>query len=524
MAVLRDARSGQSPKLAMDWCCSGLAEKRLRRPQEVSFPTQPDYGVTRSTMMFSRFSAGYFPTLILSGAILLVGCAAKQNSSAENGGDGGHGAGDSSSSGGSSTSSHASSGIGGSSDHASSSKAGGAGSSGGGPAGSSSSSSSSGGGSGGASGGQSSGGGPGGASSGGSSGATSSGSSGNSSANTCTQDSQCSNGHCVGNACVCWDANAKVCNGVCTDVKYNNNACGECGKVCPASAPRCDYGSCKCDSPPCAGGGGGAAGGNSSSSSANAGGAGAGGNSSAGGGAGASGGASSSSTSNGGTISVPPITNGSDGWASRYWDCCKPSCSWPENAGGKSPVPICSQDNAKMSDAKAQSACNGGGAYVCWDMAPWAVSDNVAYGFAAFNGVPCGTCYQIQFTGGTHNGKADSCKALGGKTMFVQVTNIGGIGQGQFDIMIPGGGVGDFDACTKQWGVSDLGARYGGFLSACNGDKSCVRDKCTTVFGSKPTLKAACNWFVDWYGGADNPALKYQKVNCPSELTAKSGM
>jgi hypothetical protein len=331
----------------------------------------------------------------------------------------------------------------------------------------------------------------------------------------------------VSNACVCWDSNAKVCNGACTDVKYNNSHCGECGKACPASAPRCDYGSCKCDSPPCAGGGGGAAGGSSSSSSAAGnGGAGNGGSSpsSANNGGAGAGGSSSSSTSNGGSISVQPITNGSDGWASRYWDCCKPSCSWPENAGGKTPVAICSQDNAKMSDAKAQSACNGGSAYVCWDMAPWAVSDNVAYGFAAFNGVPCGTCYQIQFTGGTHNGKAESCKALSGKTMFVQVTNIGGIGQGQFDIMVPGGGVGDFDACTKQWGSSDLGARYGGFLSACNGDKSCVQTKCNTVFASKPTLKAACNWFVDWYGAADNPTLKYQKVNCPAELTAKSGM
>jgi hypothetical protein len=457
-------------------------------------------------------------------------CAVKSSSSSDNpGGEGGSSSG-SKSSGGSSSSSLSSSG-GSNRESSSSSKAGAGGSSssssgssqaGSSSAGSSSSSSSSG--NGGSAGKPSGGGSAGGSAGGGSGGASSSSSSANV-PNTCTQDSQCSNGHCVNNACVCWDSNAKVCNGVCTDVKYNNNACGECGKTCPPSAPRCDYGNCKCDSPPCAGGS--AAGGSSSSSSsAGIGGAGNGGSSSSSansGGAGASGGSSSSSTSNGGTVTVPPITNGSDGWASRYWDCCKPSCGWSENAGGK-PVASCSQDNAKMSDFKAQSACQGGSAYVCWDMAPWAVSDNLAYGFAAFNGVPCGTCFQIQFTGGTHNGKAESCKALNGKTMFVQVTNIGGIGSGQFDIMVPGGGVGDFDACTKQWGTSDLGARYGGFLSACNGDKSCVQNKCNTVFASKPTLKAACNWFVDWYGAADNPTLKYQKVNCPSELTAKSGM
>lgn len=472
-----------------------------------------------------RFTSQHAPTLILAGAVLLMACAVKSSNSSDNGGgDGGNSGSSSKSSGGSSDSSTSPSERGGSGGESSSSpKAGGGNSSnsssqaGASASISNSSSSVSGGGGSGGSGGKTSGGG---GSSGGASGGASSSSSINT-VNTCTQDNQCPNGHCVGNACVCWDSNAKFCNGACTDVKYNNNACGECGKVCPPSAPRCDYGNCKCDSPPCAGGGGAAGG--SSSSSAAGGGAGAGGSSSSAGGAGASGASSSSSASNGGTISVQPITNGSDGWASRYWDCCKPSCGWSENAGGK-PVPSCTQDNTKMSDAKAQSACNGGPAHVCWDMAPWSVSDNLSYGYVAFNGVPCGTCFQIQFTGGTHNGKADSCKALGGKTMFVQVTNIGGIGQGQFDIMIPGGGVGDFDACTKQWGSSDLGARYGGFLSACNGDKSCVQNKCNTVFASKPTLKAACNWFVDWYGAADNPTLKYQKVNCPAELTAKSGM
>jgi len=177
-----------------------------------------------------------------------------------------------------------------------------------------------------------------------------------------------------------------------------------------------------------------------------------------------------------------------------------------------------------MSDFKAQSACNGGSAYVCWDLAPWSVSDNLSYGYVAFNGVSCGTCFLLQFTGGTHNGNANSTKSLAGKYMYVQVINVGGIAANQFDLMIPGGGVGDFDACTKQWGTSDLGARYGGFLSACNGDKACVQNKCNTVFANKPLLKAGCDWFVNWFGGADNPTLKYQKVNCPSELTAKSGM
>jgi hypothetical protein len=184
----------------------------------------------------------------------------------------------------------------------------------------------------------------------------------------------------------------------------------------------------------------------------------------------------------------------------------------------------CNQDNTRMSSVDTQSACSSGSAYMCWDYAPWSVSDTVSYGFAAFNGVACGTCYQIQFTGGTHNGNVASCTPLNGKTLFVQVVNTGGIGSNQFDLLIPGGGVGDFDACTKQWGSSDLGARYGGFLSGCNVDKTCVQNKCSTVFSGKPLLKAGCDWFTGWFNAADNPSLKYQKVTCPSELSSKSGM
>ena len=47
----------------------------------------------------------------------------------------------------------------------------------------------------------------------------------------------------------------------------------------------------------------------------------------------------------------------------------------------------------------------------------------------------------------------------------------------QFDLNFPGGGVGQFDACTYEWDLkgrgydtSDLGAQYGGFLTTCQND------------------------------------------------------
>ena len=43
----------------------------------------------------------------------------------------------------------------------------------------------------------------------------------------------------------------------------------------------------------------------------------------------------------------------------------------------------CARDGVSTVDVNAQSGCNGGGAYVCHDQQPWAVNDNLAYGFAA---------------------------------------------------------------------------------------------------------------------------------------------
>jgi hypothetical protein len=163
-------------------------------------------------------------------------------------------------------------------------------------------------------------------------------------------------------------------------------------------------------------------------------------------------------------------------------------------------------------------------------MSPWAYSTQVAMGYAAVNGVSCGSCYQLQFSGNSHNAPGDpGSAALSGKSMIVMATNIGGIEQGQFDLLVPGGGVGDFNGCSGQWGIDsgELGARFGGFLPECksgdhNATKSCMRDKCSSVFQSRglSELYDGCLWFVDWFEAADNPSFTYRQIDCPSELVS----
>lgn len=243
----------------------------------------------------------------------------------------------------------------------------------------------------------------------------------------------------------------------------------------------------------------------------------------------------------------PPPLGGDacQGYATRYWDCCKAHCGWQGNVNpATEPLQSCDKgDQSLGANYDVMSSCQSqseGSAFTCYDEAPWAVSDTLAYGFAAVpaQGDVCGRCYQLDFDGTGHYNAADpGSVALTGRRMIVQATNIGfDVGGGQFDILTPGGGVGLFDACSYQWGVetSELGATYGGFMTKCQeqfpndhaGQKNCVLGRCAAVFddpGLAP-LKKGCEWYVGWYQAADNPNLHYQEVACPAALVAVSGI
>lgn len=73
------------------------------------------------------------------------------------------------------------------------------------------------------------------------------------------------------------------------------------------------------------------------------------------------------------------------GKTTRYWDCCKGSCGWSEKAQVSQPITSCDKSDNPLADMDAKSGCepSGGQAYMCTNQSPWAVDDNLAYGFAA---------------------------------------------------------------------------------------------------------------------------------------------
>jgi len=224
-----------------------------------------------------------------------------------------------------------------------------------------------------------------------------------------------------------------------------------------------------------------------------------------------------------------------NGWMSRYWDGCKPSCSWSGKPGPGGQCKECDRNNQLFSSPSdtRQSACQGGTAYTCWDMIPFvdANDPNKAYAFAATPSDQCGACYELSFNGGfQHGNPGQTHQALNGKTLIVMASNMGGdVQSGQFDVLIPGGGLGNFDAFSSQIGVSaqDLGATHGGLLAACGNPtnlataQSCLKGKCAQVFGRAGLewLKAGCDFYADWFMAANNPTMTYRSVSCPQQLT-----
>jgi hypothetical protein len=222
-----------------------------------------------------------------------------------------------------------------------------------------------------------------------------------------------------------------------------------------------------------------------------------------------------------------------NGWLSRYWDGCKPSCSWSgKQYNGQGQCKECNQQNQKITTSdQNRSSCDGGTSYTCWDMSPWAVDANTAYGFAAAHrDNQCGTCWELTFDGGfQHGGAGATHQALKGKKLTVMISNIGGdVNGNQLDFLVPGGGLGQFDSFSGQIGVSKsaLGETYGGLLAALGnptaipGAQTQLKGKCADVFGGsgKEWLKAGCDFYADWMMAANNPTYSAKSVTCPAAL------
>ena len=63
-----------------------------------------------------------------------------------------------------------------------------------------------------------------------------------------------------------------------------------------------------------------------------------------------------------------------DGYASRYWDCCKPSCSWTGNAGAGNEALECDAKMNILTDKNSKNICESGGiSTTCLSQVPFTI-------------------------------------------------------------------------------------------------------------------------------------------------------
>lgn len=234
-----------------------------------------------------------------------------------------------------------------------------------------------------------------------------------------------------------------------------------------------------------------------------------------------------------------------------YWDCCKGSCGWNDpptmdnNEGAV--LETCGVRSGETLDEIyrieipwAVSSCEGGPAFTCTDQLPWVQGDTL-YGYVANADTgdksDCGTCYELEFGEGVGGGV---------RRGLVQVTNKGGMGfdgakKAVFDLLVPGGGFGDFNGCaevpgwavyTSEGGPCSPGGdtaecwRYGGFGSVSH---------CASSFPGDPSAQQACEDVLfglfppGWQGSGFVPrgnldVLRRRVVECPAELSGLSGL
>ena len=117
-----------------------------------------------------------------------------------------------------------------------------------------------------------------------------------------------------------------------------------------------------------------------------------------------------------------------------------------------------------ISDYNVASMYDGGPSHTFLSQVPFVLDGcpDVGYAFGAVPGagpIVCGRCFLVEFTGqGKYETKKNN-KKLKGKKLVVMVSNIRyAVSGGQFDIMIPGGGVGLFKGCASIFVTGNIGA------------------------------------------------------------------
>jgi len=225
-------------------------------------------------------------------------------------------------------------------------------------------------------------------------------------------------------------------------------------------------------------------------------------------------------------IPSPPVSGGAA--MTHYWDGCRPSCAVT------GVTPACdSTGEHPITGAVPGSICDAGtpnGPATCKSQYPQIIG-GVLYGYAAQSGataadINCGVCYKL-----TINGRGGVSSAI------VQVTNAGDSQTGNFDLLVPGGGLGEntigvsqyagWNVCTNNGGPCECGSSvsrnsectpYGGFNHESYCDSAFPGD----ALASKACHEVLWNIFPQMGCNQDDGYVPNMDISNSEEVTCPS--
>lgn len=235
------------------------------------------------------------------------------------------------------------------------------------------------------------------------------------------------------------------------------------------------------------------------------------------------------------------IENGLSGASglSRYWNCCKPSCASKAEADKGNQSRLCDLEMNRIFDYTTKSKCAGGTGTACFSQVPFVIDgcDDIGFGFGTIGSSDpniCGRCFLLEFTGEGVWTTKDTHRALKNKKLIFMGINRGYSDDTHlgFNLLVPGGGGGNYPNACEGIFSGDLGAKWGGLLADCQGEagmtddiksnterRKCLIRKCTESFTGLP--REGCLFYAYFLETAGNPKITYKEIECPQILKDK---
>ncbi|CAF1410706.1 unnamed protein product [Adineta ricciae] len=199
------------------------------------------------------------------------------------------------------------------------------------------------------------------------------------------------------------------------------------------------------------------------------------------------------------------------------WTCQFPTCSRKANILRRvNPVNTCREDGRTIAGIRQIFKIGNleipgyDPAYMCSDQQPWSINDSLAYGFGSmyFESSTdidfCCICYRLNFVDDLFKDKTMLVQMISHEPRTSKYHQY-------IELFVPGS-EDRYEECGRQWMLAKRDYKFP--------SKTLSREQC---FNLPEPIQNGCLFKFDWLKNVQKPNITYTKIQCPKELTDKSG-